>query len=55
MRRELLAGLDVAALRERILASQRERLLTVAGTPSGRSWKLRVDRDATRLYPRSSS
>lgn len=52
MHAELLGGVDVADLRERVLRSQRERLITLAGTPPGRSWKLQVRRDATRLYDR---
>lgn len=54
MHAELLSGVDVAALRERILRSQRERLITLAGTPPGQSWQLRVRRDASRLYDRPS-
>jgi len=55
MHDELLGGMDVEALRMRILRSQRERLLAVAGTPPGQSWTLQVQRDATRMYPRASA
>ncbi|GAA4424548.1 choline-sulfatase [Georgenia halophila] len=52
---ELVGAVDVDALTEQVLRSQRERLLTLAGTPPGRSWKLQVTRDATRLFPRPGS
>ncbi|HEX6499099.1 MAG TPA: choline-sulfatase [Micromonosporaceae bacterium] len=54
MHAELFAGLSIETLRADILRSQRERRVTVAGTPPGRSWKFQVSRDATRLYPRLS-
>lgn len=52
MHEELVGGVDVDELTEKVLRSQRERLLTLAGTPPGRSWGLQVTRDATRLFPR---
>ncbi|AFZ65666.1 choline-sulfatase [Deinococcus peraridilitoris] len=52
---ELLAGLDVNALRERILRSQQERLLIVAATRAPNAWKYQSVRDASRLYPRAMS
>jgi len=44
----------VAELRGQILRSQRERLVALAGTPFGRSWRFPVTRDATGLYPREA-
>jgi choline-sulfatase len=52
---ELLAGLDVAALRERILRGQRERLVILEATPDQRSWDYRPRRDPLELYVRAKS
>ena len=52
MHDRLLGDLDVDALAAAVVRDQQERLLTLSGTPAGRSWKLQVPRDATRQYPR---
>ena len=49
---ELLAGLDVAALRERILRSQRERLLIASSVEKGGDWAFEARRNAANLYSR---
>ena len=52
---ELLGDLDVDLLRRRILDSQQQRLLVVAGSPAPSGWCHPVTRDASRLYRRASS
>jgi choline-sulfatase len=51
----LLAGLDVEALRHKILQSQRERLMIASSTPTGSLWRFEAKRDAARLYRRATS
>jgi choline-sulfatase len=55
MAAELLGGLDVAALRERIVRGQRERLAILEATPDQRSWAYRPRRDPLELYVRAKS
>jgi choline-sulfatase len=55
LQNELLDGIDVGALRERIVRSQQERLLIVEATRAPNTWKYQATRDASRLYPRASS
>ena len=52
---ELLGDLDVDGLRGRILDSQQQRLLVLAGSPGPSGWRHPVTRDAARLYRRASS
>ncbi len=49
---ELLAGLDVGALRERVLQSQRERLLIVSAGAKSEDWAYEARRNAANLYGR---
>lgn len=49
---ELLGDLDVAALRERILQSQRERLLIASAVEKGGNWAFEARRNAANLYSR---
>lgn len=51
----LLTGLDVEALRRKILRSQRERLMIASNTPTGSLWRFEAKRDAARLYRRATS
>lgn len=51
---ELLAGVDIEELRDRILRSQRERLAIVEAYPDERlAWAHRPERDALELYGRA--
>lgn len=50
---QLLAGLDVEALRERIVRSQRERLAIAEASRDHLEWAYRPQRDALKLYGRA--
>ncbi|SEB59674.1 choline-sulfatase [Paramicrobacterium humi] len=50
-RERLLGRVDIDELDARVRRSQRERRITLAGTPEGRSWDYRPSRNAIRLYP----
>ncbi|MFC4427297.1 choline-sulfatase [Deinococcus navajonensis] len=52
---ELLGDLDVSQLRARIVDSQQQRLLVLAGTPTPPAWRQPVTRDAAQLYRRATS
>lgn len=52
---QLLSGLDITALRHKIMQSQQERLMIAANTPTGSLWRYEAKRDAARLYQRVTS
>ncbi|PFG29720.1 choline-sulfatase [Paramicrobacterium agarici] len=51
LRERLLSHVDIDALDADVRASQRQRHVTMAGTPPDRSWDISPSRTAIRLYP----